>query len=1038
MPDNNKIVHKPFTKRIIKTLFYLLAAWIILLIVAAGLFYIYKDDISKKLLLSFNAMQRGEISLGEISFKPFVQFPDISIGINNVIYYENKTGNRYISEKPIAEIDVVYASLNIIDLIKGRINISKVKIEGGTLNFVTYKDSSVNIFNALGLKKPAGENKTEKLNDSESLKTESPESDGNSNSSVKKTGELNLNVEQVSIKDLRINFDNRVFNRTASYNIKNLSSSFQHLPELIKGSLSTNIIIDSVQVAGKELLSNTQMKIEIIFGFDKENLIFNIDHGFFSFAAAGFNIKGYYDIKNDEYVNFEIDGSDHEFSFFALLFTNEGIKNLKKGDLYFKGTIKGKSKVQMPDFTFEFGLKDVEVINPVTNRTIKNLNLKGYFNSGTAEDLSEAGLKIDTLYADLPDGFINLSGTVKNFKLPEIDLNLYLNADVTGLDKLFNLSFIKNLQGKIYFEERIKGKYISEGEQFESEINNTKISFGNLGFIIPGALRLDNVNGLITRKNNVFYFNDLSIISEDTDLLINGESKNLHYLALGIDKEITASLTIKSSVFDLPNFLFFDPSIKRDFPYRILNVDLNVDAFTTTTKALNFKSFPEIEFKIKKLNATAENFLPPLEIKSGVYKISESLLGFNMKFDGFKTNFLNGKFNFTAEYNSSKYQPYYIKIKTGLKDVYPALLFYGENDTIPEALSGKLNGSFLAEVQLPVDSTVLKFIRLRHGDLEYQYADNIISTKSLNFSFSDVYFNSGPNSNPLATLSTKGKIGAEEIKSNEFDINDFSFNLMIQNGVYKVDADNPMLFGKNSRGNAEWIITPFTDIPSVSIEYNIPSFYAEELLQTFLEDTIITGKLNLNMRLNSSGNDWNEMLGNLAGWIKLSGRNLTLYGVDTDEILEKYKRSQNFNLVDLGAVMLAGPLGIAITKGTDFASILMFNEGHKSSIHNFVSNWKVEGGTFTTEDVAFTTDKNRFAAKGWLNFAADSLDLTIAVLDKNGCSIFSQNVFGKMNEPEPGKLKIVGTLLAPVTNLIDDIFGSDCEKFYTGSVKHPD
>ena len=50
---------------------------------------------------------------------------------------------------------------------------------------------------------------------------------------------------------------------------------------------------------------------------------------------------------------------------------------------------------------------------------------------------------------------------------------------------------------------------------------------------------------------------------------------------------------IKSSIFDLPNFLAFDPSIKQDFPYRILDVDMDVIAKTTTSKALNFKSFPK-------------------------------------------------------------------------------------------------------------------------------------------------------------------------------------------------------------------------------------------------------------------------------------------------------------------------------------------------------------------------------------------------------------------------------------------------------------
>jgi hypothetical protein len=42
-----------------------------------------------------------------------------------------------------------------------------------------------------------------------------------------------------------------------------------------------------------------------------------------------------------------------------------------------------------------------------------------------------------------------------------------------------------------------------------------------------------------------------------------------------------------------------------------------------------------------------------------------------------------------------------------------------------------------------------------------------------------------------------------------------------------------------------------------------------------------------------------------------------------------------------------------------------------------------------------------------------------------------------MNSPTFGKVKVVGTVLAPVTNLVDDMLGNDCEVFYSGSVKHP-
>jgi hypothetical protein len=169
----------------------------------------------------------------------------------------------------------------------------------------------------------------------------------------------------------------------------------------------------------------------------------------------------------------------------------------------------------------------------------------------------------------------------------------------------------------------------------------------------------------------------------------------------------------------------------------------------------------------------------------------------------------------------------------------------------------------------------------------------------------------------------------------------------------------------------------------------------------------------------------------------LASVNLKKAGFDADEIIDKFKRSQSFNLVDLGAVLLAGPVGIAVTKGTDFARIFVLNSGKSTKIFKLASNWTINDGVFTIEDAAFATNLNRVAIAGSIGFSNSNLNLIIALLNENGCSIFSQEVYGNLNNPTIGKVKVVGTVMAPVTNLVDDITGKDCVVFYSGSVEHP-
>ena len=276
-----------------------------------------------------------------------------------------------------------------------------------------------------------------------------------------------------------------------------------------------------------------------------------------------------------------------------------------------------------------------------------------------------------------------------------------------------------------------------------------------------------------------------------------------------------------------------------------------------------------------------------------------------------------------------------------------------------------------------------------------------------------------------------------KLKTPEFLANKIDFNFFVQNGEYEVATKKPKLFGISSRGEIKYTLKPFIETPSYQVYCKLSSFNIKEMLYTFLDDTVFSGDLSLSMDISMQGNKWDELLASMDGEVNLAGKNLIFYGVDADKLIEEFQRSQNFNLVDAGAVLLAGPIGLAVTKGSDFAKILITNPGQSSHITQLVSNWNAKDGLLTLKDVALSTKKNRVAAKGWLNIVKDSLRISFAVVDDNGCSIFTQDVYGDLNEPTLGKVKVVSTLLAPVTNLYDNIMGVNCQVFYNGFVKPP-
>jgi AsmA protein len=175
----------------------------------------------------------------------------------------------------------------------------------------------------------------------------------------------------------------------------------------------------------------------------------------------------------------------------------------------------------------------------------------------------------------------------------------------------------------------------------------------------------------------------------------------------------------------------------------------------------------------------------------------------------------------------------------------------------------------------------------------------------------------------------------------------------------------------------------------------------------------------------------------------LNGENLMLYNIDIDALVTKYERSQNFNLVDVGAFLLAGPFGPVLTKSYNLTRLYQESQGGKGIIRKLVSDWKVKNGIAEARDVALASKKKRVAMKGGLNLINERfVDVTIAALDKRGCAVYSEKVHGSFHKPQIEKESVFKSITGSVTNPLEDawkfIQGKKCTVFYSGSVAQPE
>ena len=226
----------------------------------------------------------------------------------------------------------------------------------------------------------------------------------------------------------------------------------------------------------------------------------------------------------------------------------------------------------------------------------------------------------------------------------------------------------------------------------------------------------------------------------------------------------------------------------------------------------------------------------------------------------------------------------------------------------------------------------------------------------------------------------------------------------------------------------------------VFLAYNLKEFPIEQVLDNYSDQQIMGGIIDVTAQFEGKGNELDELITTVSGTLYLSGTDITLYGVDLDELLKQYKKSQNFNLVDVSAFFIAGPVGAVVTKGVDFAKLIniSLSRDEQTQISQLMSSWEIDKGIVKTNDVGFVTPLNRVVVDGKIDLVQDSIEMvTVSVIDEKGCSLISQSLWGNFNQLEYGKVNVLGKLLGAVVNVLELVAGKKCTPVYDGKLVHP-
>ena len=341
----------------------------------------------------------------------------------------------------------------------------------------------------------------------------------------------------------------------------------------------------------------------------------------------------------------------------------------------------------------------------------------------------------------------------------------------------------------------------------------------------------------------------------------------------------------------------------------------------------------------------------------------------------------------------------------------------------------------------------LKKTSISQGSLVYrdETSREKIEVGDLDLSITNHFSSGTDNSEPFKNISFTGDARCKIFKIYNFTLMNLVIRAAGEKGILDMNPVSMNIFGGTGNGSIHLDVTGPS--PYFRVIYTLNRIRIEELFHQYSLNKIlqktIDGPINFSADLTAMGKSADEVKRSLNGNLSLNGENLMLYNIDVDAFIMKYERSQNLNLVDVGAFLLAGPFGPVLTKSYNFASLYEESQGGKGIIRKLVSVWKVKKGIASARDVALATKKHRIAMKGKLNFIKERfVDVTVAVLDKRGCAVYTEKVHGPFRKPQIEKESILRSIVGSVLNPLEDawefIQGGECTVFYSGSVAQPE
>jgi len=506
-----------------------------LILLTTLVFYLGRDFFLKKAVAYLNEQQPGEVRMGKMYLIPFVNFPDVTLQLHSVEFFEKEVNDVTTGQETILSLEEIGVTLDLLQLIRGGIMVSEAHLKDGFVNLIIYEDSISNLEHALGIRF----------------------SDQHEEETTESGHPVAIDLDRVELLNVTTTLDNRLEDDYVSLDVNRFESSFSYLSGEIAAALEVDIDVDSVKyiTINDKIDKNIFLKGSIL--LNPEEQLLKVDPSNLKFSGLEFETWGSLDYRATPRVDFAYTATNEGLELLNYLFRGildlDEIEQIGGGSIHMNGTVQGEmGRDELPVVRVNGEAKDLGFRIKSVGEDVTGISFRMFATNGSKSDLSEGYLEVQEFKAQFPEGSINTSITASNIKEPELNVEVDCKLNLKGIDKMLNKKFLTDLSGKVSIQGQVNGSVNRRSGQFLNEGSSLEAVLENVSFVInQDSVTRDSLKGIDGR----FILNDSIIGTEDLNLEYNGNrfdvdlfTENLLLYLLDYDRDVTAGISISSDL----------------------------------------------------------------------------------------------------------------------------------------------------------------------------------------------------------------------------------------------------------------------------------------------------------------------------------------------------------------------------------------------------------------------------------------------------------------------------------------------------------